>query len=143
MSLPLPRHDPSKRFDASQDSWLGNSVRPSDANTRPSQRVGFSFKAEVDLAELDERGRPGAVWVGKSTELSRGHIVVCSRRMCYEGREILVAVHLVDDRPIVLFGVVRMSEYEGEGQYKTVLDLATLPETDAIQAWITELSPRS
>ncbi len=115
-----------------------HSPEPVRTNTRPA----FPFKAEVDMAELDERGRPGPMWTGRAAELSRGHIVITSRRMCYEGREALIAVHLVDDRPVALFGRVGKSEYDGEGLYKTLLNLATLPETDAVQAWIAKLVSR-
>ena len=62
--------------------------------------------------------------------------------MCYEGREALIAVHLVDDRPVALFGRVTKSEYDGDGLYRTSLTLATLPETDAVHAWISKLVSR-
>ncbi len=119
-----------------------------DAHERSSEPVrtgkpGVPFKAEIDMAELDERGRPGPMWAGRACELSRSQIIVVSRRMCYEGREALVAVHLVDDRPVTLFGKVLRSEYDGDGLYKTTLALAPLPETDAVQAWISKLATRT
>ena len=119
-----------------------------DAHQRSAEPVrtgkpGVPFKAEVDMAELDERGRPGPIWAGRACELSRSQIVILSRRMCYEGRESLVAVHLVDDRPVTLFGKVVRSEYDGEGLYKTTLALAPLPDTDAVHAWMTKLSTRT
>ena len=127
-----------RRSDRTDPDTPTHSVEPVRTNTRPA----FPFKAEVDMAELDERGRPGPVWTGRASELSRGHIIVNSRRMCYEGREALIAVHLVDDRPVALFGRVSKSDYDGEGLYKTTLALATLPETDAVQAWIAKLVAR-
>lgn len=127
-----------RRTDRTDPDAPMHSPEPVRTNTRPA----FPFKAEVDMAELDERGRPGPMWTGRAAELSRGHIVITSRRMCYEGREALIAVHLVDDRPVALFGRVGKSEYDGEGLYKTLLNLATLPETDAVQAWIAKLVSR-
>ena len=81
------------------------------ANARPA----FTFKADVDIAELDERGRPGPKWAGKACEISRSHIVFRSRRLCYEEREVLVAVHLIDDRPVALFGRVSGVSTTGTG----------------------------
>ncbi len=107
------------------------------ANARPA----FAFKADVDIAELDERGRPGPKWAGKACEISRNHIVFRSRRLCYEEREVLVAVHLIDDRPVALFGRVSGCEYDGDGLHKTTLTLAALPRSDAIQAWLVGLTP--
>lgn len=106
-------------------------------------KSAFSFKAELDLAELDERGRPGANWAGRATDLSRSQLTFRSRRMCYDGRELMIAVHLVDDRPVALFGTVQRSDYDGDGLYKTVINLGSLPETDAVHAWVTALAPRT
>lgn len=118
-----------------------------EGSTTPAARTAgkgsFAFKAELDLAELDERGRPGATWAGRATELSRSQLTFRSRRMCYDGRELMIAVHLVDDRPVALYGVVQRSEYDGDGLYRTVVDLATLPETDSVHAWVAALAPRT
>lgn len=100
---------------------------------------GVAFRAELDIAEIDTRGRPGVVWTGRAAELSRSQLAFRSRRMCYEGRELLVAVHLVDDRPVPLYGMVARSEYDGDGLYRTVIDLLPLPETDAIRNWVHNL----
>lgn len=59
--------------------------------------------------------------------------------MCYEGRELVVAVHLVDDRPVPLFGVVAKSEYEGEGLYRTVLSLQEMPDNEFVKGWVDTL----
>ena len=113
-----------------------------DTPAKASGRAAFTFKADVDIAELDERGRPGLKWAGKACEISRSHIVFRSRRLCYQDRELLVAVHLIDDRPVPLFGRVSASEYDGDGLHKTTVILAALPQSDAIQAWLVGLSPR-
>jgi hypothetical protein len=80
--------------------------------------------------------------MGRGAELSRSALTFRSRRMCYEGRQVVVAVHLVDDRPVALFGVVSKSEYEGEGLYRTMLTLQEMPESEFIRAWIDSLTPR-
>ena len=104
---------------------------------------GTPFHAELDLAELDDRRKPSGVWVGRGMSLSRSHLTFRSRRMCYQGRELLVLVHLVDDRPAPLFGRVRSCEYDAEGLYRTVLELAAMPLDPEVQAWIRERDVRS
>lgn len=125
----------SDRSDPDAPAHASDSIRLS--------KPGVPFKAEIDMAELDERGRPGPTWTGRACELSRSHLVVTSRRMCYATRDALIAVHLVDDRPVPLFGKVLKSEYDGDGLYKTTIALAPLPATDAVHAWITKLSTRN
>src|SRR5690349_42405 len=88
---------------------------------------GSPFHAELDMAELDDRRKPGGVWIGRGVSLSRSHLMFRSRRMCYEGRLLLVLVHLVDERPAPLFGRVLTSEYDADGQYRTALELMLMP----------------
>ncbi len=105
----------------------------------PKGRVrpaGARFDADMEMTELDDRERPGPTWSGKGRELSRSHLVVRSRRMSYSGRLILVAVHLIDDRPVPLLGRVYACEYDGDGQYKIGLDLIQIPERPEIRDWI-------
>jgi hypothetical protein len=128
-----PETSSSRRSSADDDA-------PAPAPAKPKNT--FTFRAELDLAELDERGRPGATWNGKALEISRAHLVFRSRRMCYEGRELLVAVHLIDDRPTPLSGTVTKSEYDGDGLYRTHLNLQRLPDTDAVSLWTANLLPR-
>lgn len=103
----------------------------------------FPFRAELDIAELDERHRPAQSWTARGVELSRSALTFKSRRLCYQGRELLVGVHLVDDRPVVLFGVVTKSDYEGEGLYHTTINLRTMPDNEAVQSWGASLPNRS
>lgn len=101
-----------------------------------------TFRAELDIAEVDTRGRPGLAWTGRATELSRSQLTFRSRRMCYEGRELVLAVHLVDDRPVPLYGMVETSDYDGDGLYRTIVNLLPLPETEAVKTWAAELQQR-
>lgn len=105
-------------------------------------RLTFEFKASLDLAELDSRRRPGQRWMGRGMELSRSLLIFKSRRLCYEGREIVVGVHLVDDRPVPLFGTVTKSDYEGEGLYKTTLRLMAFPDEEPVKSWLLQLPAR-
>lgn len=105
---------------------------------RTARPIGRRFDAELDLAEIDERGRPGPAWVAKSRSLSRSNLVVLSRRMCYPGREVIVAVHLIDDEPTPLFGRVHLCEYEGEGLYLVDLQLLPTPNDSSIRAWLAD-----
>lgn len=104
---------------------------------------GAPFLAELDLAELDDRRKPGGVWVGRGFSLSRSHLTLRSRRMCYQGRQLLVLVHLVDDKPAPLFGQVRSCDYDSEGMYRTVLELLAMPVDAEVQAWIRDRDARA
>lgn len=108
----------------------------------PPAKSSFPFRADLDLAELDDRHRPGMSWMGRGIELSRSSLTFRSRRLCYEGRRIVAAVHLVDDRPVPLFGVVSKSEYDGEGQYRTSITLHALPDEDPVRNWVHHVAER-
>lgn len=97
---------------------------------------GRPFSAEIDASEIDERLRPGPVWTARARELSRSHIVVGSRRMCYVGRLVIMAIHLIDAEPTPLFGRVVECEYDGEGLYRLDLDLLECPDHRELRAWL-------
>ena len=110
---------------------------------RLNKRVpGLRFDAELDVTELDDRDRPGLVWIARGRELSRSHMIFRSRRMCYEGRRILAAVHLIDDRPVPLFGRVTQCEYDGDAMYRVELELLQVPEKPEILAWIDSMGKK-
>lgn len=96
----------------------------------------YPFSAALDVTELDERFRPGPTWSARAAELSRSFLVFRSRRMCHLGRRLLVAVHLVDDRPVPLSGTVRQCEYDGDGLHRIRIDLLPVPEREAIRDWL-------
>ncbi|MCC5786799.1 MAG: hypothetical protein JJU33_08880 [Phycisphaerales bacterium] len=102
---------------------------------KPKRPAGHRFRAELDIAELDDRGRPGATCTAHAVELSRSNLVFRSRRMTYIDRKILVAIHLIDDEPTVLFGRVFSCEYDGEGLCRIDLDLEQLPTTGDVRRW--------
>jgi hypothetical protein len=134
------------RLSGTTRTTLGRTNAAAPARPEPGAgRPGgvFSFRAELDIAEIDTRGRPGLAWTGRANELSRSQLTFRSRRMCYEGRELVVAVHLVDDRPVPLYGMVESSEYDGDGLYRTVVNLLPLPETEAVKTWVAALQHRA
>ncbi|MGH7245098.1 MAG: hypothetical protein ACREJD_16910 [Phycisphaerales bacterium] len=100
--------------------------------TRPA---GHRFAADVEVSEIDERMRPGPSWVARSLELSKSHLVMESRRMCYPGRVLALAVHLIDDRPVPLLGRVVSCNYSDDGLYRVDLDLLKIPENHSVYAW--------
>lgn len=100
------------------------------------------FDADLDLAEVDERHRPGPAWSARGQALSRSRLIVRTRRMCYPGRRLLVAVHLIDHRPVLLFGSVSTCEYDRDGLYCLDLELAPVPNSPDIATWLTRLPPR-
>lgn len=102
----------------------------------PAPNVGRRFDSELDACELDERERPGPKWTARARELSRSQITFVSRRMCYVGRRILLAVHLVDDQPVPLVGRVGTCDYDGDALYRVVLELEPVPNTPAIREWL-------
>ncbi|MBN8599119.1 MAG: hypothetical protein J0L78_15710 [Planctomycetes bacterium] len=99
---------------------------------RPS---GHRFVADVEVSEIDERMRPGPAWVARSLELSKSHLVMESRRMCYPGRVLALAVHLIDDRPVPLLARVINCQYSDDGRYRVDLDLLRIPEGHSVYAW--------
>lgn len=96
---------------------------------------GNRFQAEVDLAELDERERAGMLWQARTLELSRSNLVVISRRMCYIGRQLAMAIHLIDDRPVPLLGRVVSCEYNDDGLYRIDADLLKIEEGHNVYEW--------
>lgn len=93
------------------------------------------FDAELDVAELDERLRPITTWSARGTAVSRSTMSIRSRRMCYQGSLLLIAVHLIDDRPTVLAGRVTACDYDGEGLYAVDLELMPKPESEDVRRW--------
>lgn len=65
-----------------------------------------------------------------------------SRRMCYEDRYLILCVHLVDDEPVPLYGKVVWSEYDADGQHRTKIQFAELPESELLKAWVLDQRPR-
>jgi hypothetical protein len=110
---------------------------PEATPRKPGARPpGLRFDAELDLSELDDRDRPGLVWSARGRELSRAHMALRSRRMCYQGRRLLIAVHLIDDKPVLLVGKVTGCDYDGDGLYRVDLDLIQVPSRPEIMQWI-------
>ncbi|MDX2016487.1 MAG: hypothetical protein SFY95_02460 [Planctomycetota bacterium] len=109
---------------------------PPAKDVKKPRPAGHPFKAELECAELDERSRPGPIWPAKARELSRSHIVLASKKMMYEGRRMLILVHLIDDRPTPLLGRVVTCEYESDGLCKIDLDLLSLEGHETIRQWV-------
>lgn len=102
----------------------------------------YEFDAELDVCELDERDRPGLTWPAQALDLSRSHLGFRSRRMCYINRRLLIAVHLIDDRPVALAGTVVDCNYDSEALYRVVLELSRVPHSPDITAWLQHRRPR-
>ncbi|MCB9846581.1 MAG: hypothetical protein H6811_11430 [Phycisphaeraceae bacterium] len=98
--------------------------------------TGYRFVMDLDVTELDDRGRPGPQWVCRSQELSRSHVVIVSRRMVYPGRTLVLAVHKVDDTPTILCGCVITCEYAEEGLCRIDIDLRPVPKTESLDRWV-------
>jgi hypothetical protein len=113
---------------------------PSDDDTR--RHIGATFNAELDICELDERERPSLTWSARALELSRSALAFRSRRMCYVGRRVLIAIHLIDDRPVPLCGTVSHCSYEAEGMYRIEIELARIPSFSYIADWIAQRRSR-
>ena len=94
------------------------------AKARPK---GRAFDAELDVSEIDERGRPGPTWIARARMLSRSNVVFASSKMCYVGRDLIVAIHLIDSTPVPLFGRVFSCEYDTDGMHIVDMELAEVP----------------
>lgn len=129
--------------DLSDDFWndgTGSATpRTLEGGTRP---IGHRFTADADASELDERMRPTPKWSVQTCELGRNHVVFYSRRMVYEGQRVILAIHLVDDRPVVLAGKVVSCDYEGGGIHRIDVDLVHVPRSVAIDRWAETPGPR-
>ena len=113
----------------------GGPIDPSVFRPRPQTRP---FKAELHMTELDDRARPGPTWGAVAEGLSGSSVVVRSRRMCYVGRRVLIAVHMIDDAPTPLAGRVFSCEYLGSGLYRLDLDLERFPDDNLARLWLGE-----
>lgn len=141
---PVSFFDDEPVAEQSSAAWVA--PPPSGAQTpaptqRPASSAGRSkrghrFEAEMDVAELDDRGRPVSTWSARGRELERSKLTFMSRRMCYPGRQVVVAVHLIDASPVPLFGKVGACEYEGDGLCRVDLELAEVPEDKPIRDWL-------
>jgi len=108
---------------------------PIDYLARPGRPKASPFTAELDLVELDEMGRSQGIWAARGVGLSRANILVNSRRMVYAHRTIGVLIHLIDSKPVVLFGRVVSCDYAGEGRYVVDIDLIPIPDEGPIAKW--------
>lgn len=100
------------------------------------------FKPDLDLAELSDRNTPGPAWSGRGEALSRSHLILRSRAMCYLGRRLLVVVHLIDAEPVLLSGKVLACEYLGECLHRTILELEPTPRDSKLNEWLHAQSPK-
>lgn len=55
--------------------------------------------------------------------------------MCYPGRVLALAVHLIDDRPVPLLGRVVNCQYSDDGLYRVDIDLIRIPEGHSVYSW--------
>lgn len=93
------------------------------------------FDAELDVAELDERLRPVTTWSARSTSVNRSSLGFRSRRMCYPKKLLIIAVHLIDDKPTILAGRVTTCDYDGEGLYSIDVELMPKPVSEELRQW--------
>lgn len=112
------------------------------APVRVERRKGHAFEAPLEVGEMDERGRPGAPWQARGREVSREYLVFQSRRMVRVGSMVIVAVHLVDDEPMPLFGKVMECEYETEGMHRVKVEFRTIPWDPDLRVWMQERKER-
>lgn len=124
---PEPLPEPSSDFD------------PPPGAPKADQPAGpptfHEFDAELDVGELDERLRPTTTWSARAMSVNRSSLTFKSRRMCYTKRMVLIAVHLIDDKPAVLAGRVTSCDYIGEGLYEVDVELMPKPDSEDIRAW--------
>lgn len=95
----------------------------------------YEFDAELDVAELDDRLRPVTTWSARALSVNRSSLGFRSRRMCYAKRILMIAVHLIDDKPVILAGRVTKCDYDGEAMYVVEVELMTKPVSEEIRHW--------
>ncbi|MCE7974563.1 MAG: hypothetical protein DYG92_09640 [Leptolyngbya sp. PLA1] len=119
---------PSSTTNPAGASW--NAASP------PPFENGRQFRADADVAELDDKGRPGLAWAVTTTHLGRANLSISSRRLVYEGRVLVLAVHLLDATPTLLCGRVKSCTYAGESSHLIVMDLLPTPADETITRWL-------
>ena len=63
--------------------------------------------------------------------------------MCHIGRELLVAVHLIDSAPAPLFGIVVGCEYERDAMHVIEIELRELPDDNQLlNEWVDRCEAR-
>jgi hypothetical protein len=97
-----------------------------------------AFDAELELSEIDDRGRPGTAWTARGREVSRERLVLRSRRMVRLGCMVIVAVHLLDDAPMPLFGKVVSCDYDADGLHKVTVEFRPVPWSGELRTWMME-----
>ncbi|NRA57285.1 MAG: hypothetical protein HRU13_04105 [Phycisphaerales bacterium] len=127
LSDPEPLPEPSSDFDPPPPAGEGV-----DEQAPPTFH---HFDAELDVAELDERLRPVTTWSARATSVNRSSMSIRTRRMCYAKTILLVAVHLIDDKPIILAGRVISCDYAEEGLYLVDIELMPKPDSTEIRDW--------
>lgn len=112
--------------DAGVPAHLAASSTPSSGSTGESKV--YPFDAEAG----DRRDRPregGRALDARARTLSTSTLSMSSRRMCYVDRRVIVAVHRMDNKPMMLLGRVADCRYDTDGLY--TIDLELLPTDDA------------
>lgn len=88
----------------------------------------FPFDAELEMAEIDS-GKAGLAWSARARTLSTSSLTITSRRMCYVDRLVVIAVHRLDNEPMMLLGRIADCGYESDGLY--VIEVELLPTDEA------------
>lgn len=109
-----------------------------DYLNRPGRPKCHAFTAELDLVELTDTGRQNAIWSARAIGLSKSSLIVRSRRMVYAHQAIGALIHLVDSKPVVLFGRATSCDYAGEARYVIDIDLIAIPSAGPIATWATD-----
>ena len=124
-SIPPPPAGPSlasrQRSDESAD-LLPPHLASTEEKPKPGSSRVFPFDAELEMAEV-EAGKAGLTWSARARTLSTSSLSISSRRMCYNDRRVIIAVHRLDDAPMMLLGRVMECRYESDGLYTIELEL--------------------
>ena len=132
---------PGVRADASTSEMLdAYAPRPLSSPTRtfPPGKRPHSFETELVVGEVDDRGRPSTAWAARGKDVSRERLVFLSRRMVRVGSLVIVAVHMIDDQPMPLFGKILECEYASEGMHRVVLEFRPVPWSVELRTWMGE-----
>lgn len=122
------------------EASVATATQPGKSEPRGSTGAGHPFDAELEVGELDERGRVGAPWSARGRTVSRERLVFLSRRMVRRDSQVLVAVHMVDDEPMPLFGKVMDCDYEADGLHRVVVEFRPVPWDEGLRGWMADRS---
>lgn len=114
------------------------SESPSEIAAKSRRRwERHAYSATLRVYEVNARGEPQPGYACEAFDVSRGGVGFRSRKMLNTGTPVLIEAPGIE-KPRLLSGVVKSARYaEGRG-YVIGVEFGPPPESEAVQAWLSE-----